>query len=182
MNEYADRLAIDVVSAPLAEIDRRTLSQAWYSALHLARDPAAAPQSPGLAQGTVQASAPLGATSVQVVGRTASVDVARASNAGNAATVREGLAERRRPPSVLAKNIERALARTHAPNRRATLTMQGRTGRIELLVRSAGDATHVIAVCSPGARARVEQALAHARFTLARRGIGLQARTQAAQP
>jgi hypothetical protein len=177
MNAYADRLAVDVVTTPLAEIDRRTLSEAWYCALNLARATAPArPLQHSVRQMTQEparvdltGSDPEHATTMSATSNPSE----RHADSPSATQV-----ERRRPPGSLTRKIERALARPQVPVRRVTLTLQGRTGRVELLVRSSGGATHVIAVCAPSARARVAQALAHARFALARRGIGLHARAQ----
>jgi hypothetical protein len=178
MNAYADRLALDIVSAPLAEIDRRTLSQAWYSALHLARG-AHASAAPGRAPaqsslGGSRLTTPRGSDAAPASAGGAS----RASADSSTVAARDVEGERRRPVTTLARKIERALARPQTLARRVTVTFEGRRGRVELLVRSSGEKLHLIAVCAPGAHDRVVEALAHARFALARRGIGLQASAQ----
>jgi hypothetical protein len=180
MNAYADRLAVDVVTAPLAEIDRRTLSEAWYCALNLARTMAPAQPPNRNVRQTSREPARVDPICDDPAHATTLSPIATPSprHAGEPPPAE---LERRRPPGPLARKIERALARSQVPARRVTLTLQGRTGRVELLVRSSGGATHVIAVCTPGAHARVAQALAHARFALARRGIGFQARVQGLQ-
>jgi len=54
-----DRLRVSVVAAPLAAIDPRALSQAWYSALHLARErPTQTPQSRATSREPQQPHAP----------------------------------------------------------------------------------------------------------------------------
>ncbi|HVS46436.1 MAG TPA: hypothetical protein VMS32_07200 [Verrucomicrobiae bacterium] len=178
MNAYADRLALDIVAAPLAEIDRRTLSQAWYSALHLARG-AHAPAAPGRAPANNSPDGLCLPTPRERDAAPASAGGASRTSGDSSAFAARGVeGERRRPVTPLARKIERALVRPQALARRVMVTFEGRRGRVELLVRSSGEKLHLIAICAPGAHDRVAEALAHARFALARRGIGLQASAQ----
>jgi hypothetical protein len=119
MTTATERVAI--VATQVAQTDRRALSQAWYSALHLART-----QLPH---------------------------------------------DRRRPPSDAARRIERAVAT--AAHRRASQTVDLGGGRVQLLVRTDGPTTRIVAVCATEARPRVERALAQARFALAGRGLAV---------
>ncbi|HEY5256850.1 MAG TPA: hypothetical protein VIJ12_00565 [Candidatus Baltobacteraceae bacterium] len=171
--------ALDVITAPLAQIDRRSLSQAWYSALRLAREAEPAPSTPAKVA-TVAALPAARATRCGsgCASNASFLQTTRAAGAPPETRVREAAYERRHPPMALAGKIERALVRSQAPLRRATFTLDDRRGRVELLLSSRGAALHLIAICAPNARARVERALEQARFCLARRGIVLEARTR----
>ncbi len=61
------------------------------------------------------------------------------------------------------------------PVRPASLALKVGDGRVQLLVRSDGAATRVVALCPPHLRERVDRALAHARFALAAAGNRLEA-------
>jgi hypothetical protein len=163
---------VAVVATQLARTDRRALSQAWYSALHVERDdarPAAARRStaPAPPRATAHAAPSHAAASA---GRRPAVAVARADEhhrraGGNA------LPERRAPVERTARRVERVIEQlAHAPQPRASRTVAIDGGRVTLLVRSGAGATRVVAVCSEPLRATVERALAHARFALAGRG------------
>jgi len=171
MIDYSHRLAFDVLTAPLAEIDRRALSQAWYSALHLAAAPAAAPP-PRAPRDLATGGAP--PAPVAALGRAPRARVANARVA--AATRKPGVAaaaiDRRSPRSDLARRIERVVARPASAARSASFALRGPYGRVQILLRSHGGRTHVVAVCSAEARADVARALEQARYVLARGGIG----------
>jgi hypothetical protein len=170
MIEYTNRLEFDVLTAPLAEIDRRTLSQAWYSALHLANAPAGWPSH----RAARVAPASLGRATTAVASARApraSVADARAVRATREPAICEVAADRRAPRSQLACRIERIVARPVASMHGAFFTLRGAYGRVQILLRSHGGRTHVVAVCSPEARAEVAHALDQARYTLARGGI-----------
>lgn len=173
MNAYTQRIGFDVLTAPLAEVDRRGLSQAWYSALHLAHDaprlvaeqrarrdeaggtPSVDP--PEAAKNSLQASAP-----------------ARRAVDREPAHVRYA-SERRALPTPLARKIERALLGRKRPERFSTFVLDGRR-RVHVAMRATGTKIHVVAVCAPQSSARVARALEEARYALARRGIALDAR------
>jgi len=168
---------IAILAVQLAAVDRRTLSQAWYSALHLARhdEPARA----GRARGTALSPSRAGSQErASKSGRRPSAAVSpRSSRAPADRTVtREAGIDRRAPKTELARRIERGLARGIPQRRAAAFDVRALDGRVHLIVRSEGAATRVVAVCAPALRERVERALAQARFALAARGI----RTEAA--
>jgi hypothetical protein len=165
-----------VVSTQLALTDRRALSQAWYSALRLA-----APQRDGTLAGrrepTVALRRALGrqtAPLAHALGvRTGAPPVVRARLLQ---AVRPGSApERRAPPSELARRIRRALARRVLRGLPASFAVRAGNGRVHLLVRRDGTCTRVVALCAAPLRARVERALAQARFALAARGVRCEA-------
>jgi hypothetical protein len=167
---------IDVLTAQLAETDRRALSQAWYSALHLAET---APRgSHRIAVGRclpgAAAAAARQATSRGTPLR-ATTAVDRATATARESARRRGPAapglERRAPKTVLARRLERALIRRVPRAAVTSFALRAGTGRIRLLVRSDGSRTRVVAVCPLSLRDRVERALAQARFALAGRGV-----------
>jgi hypothetical protein len=165
-----------VVSTQLALTDRRALSQAWYSALRLAvpqrdgalarrRGPAVAPR-----RALGRLAAPLAhalalRTGEPPVVRARTLPAVRAGNAP----------ERRAPPSELARRIRRALTRRVLRGLPASFAVRAGNGRVHLLVRRDGTCTRVVAVCVAPLRARVERALAQARFALAARGVHCEA-------
>ncbi len=168
--QQTDRVA--VLATQLPATDRRALSQAWYSALHLAeREPRARSAPPRRAP---PASAPprsarTAAPDARAVVRPASAASAARAAGGVARRAAALAADRRAPASELGRRIERALVRRRGAPASFALAVAG--GRIRLLVRSDGERTRVVALCAPALRERVERALAHARFALAARGV-----------
>lgn len=164
---------VAILATQLATTDRRTLSQAWYSALHLAQRDRAVPDARLTARATQRRELLSARIERIATERRAAVPESRAARQA-AATRRETpaqTAERRAPRSELARRIERAIAqrvRTHVP---ASFAISAADGRVHLLVRSDGRATRVLAVCAPSLRSGVERALAQARYALALRGI-----------
>ena len=169
---------VAVLATHLAANDRRALSQAWYSALHLAERTAR--PAPGRNASSALATArgadalPRGARESPSV---AAAGERRARVAQRAAQPRRDAsacdAERRAPKTELAGRIERALARRLPGGAPASFAVRTAGGRIHLVVRCDGARTRVVAVCAPPLRERVERAVAHARFALA--GCGLRA-------
>ena len=165
---------VAVVATRVAETDRRALSQAWYSALHLADDDT---------HPSPRATAFVGATGGVGAPRAARAPANPPSSRGTAdAPARVGRgrdgsmpgAERRSPASDVTRRVERAvatIARTPLRGVSRTVTIDG--GRVRLLLRSDGNATRIVALCSEPLRATVERALAHARFALAARGASV---------
>ncbi|MHB8146928.1 MAG: hypothetical protein ACYDGM_06670 [Vulcanimicrobiaceae bacterium] len=167
------QLGISILSAPIAALDRRALSQAWYSALHLARDRSSGVVAPARTQPQT------------VPGRNAGVGVARrrigtpeatvrALRAGEQASlVRESCAERRALRSHLARRIERTFLRPTSSVKRATFRIDGANARVHIALQTSGNRVQLIAVCHRDVRGVVARALAQARFALASRGIVL---------
>jgi hypothetical protein len=167
-----EQLEFSVLSAPLASIDRRVLSQAWYSALRWARD---------------QRTSMRSARPVQVATSTA----CRARCGGEPVRSREPVAAR--PPSPkqvrdrrwdfvhdrraarckLARDIERVFCDRRRVTNRATFTVGSQRQRVHVILQSSGNQVTIVAICSPTARALVATALAQARYALGRRGIVL---------
>ncbi len=156
---------IDSDRPPLNEraalVDRRSLSEAWYNALHFA-ERAGSAQSPATAHGRAVAGAR---------GKRASGN----SNAG-AAPVPPGRPIASRPgprahllPPVAAMRVRApAVPRTQPPAiERAGLRGAGATiafgkTRVAVFVRRAREGVRVVALCSPREEAAVRRALAHA--------------------
>lgn len=170
--QHSDR--IDVLTTQLAETDRRALSQAWYSALHVAeRTPHPALRSVARREVTPAVAAR------RAIPPRVSSPVSRAGTRAVAAAVaetrrlRSGAGsdfERRVPKTALARRVEGVLAR-RVPGAFASFVLRNGDGRVRLVVRSDGARTRVFAICAPALRERVERALAQARFALAGRGV-----------
>lgn len=172
---------VAVVATQLADTDRRALSQAWYSALHLADHVprthhaplAAPPRSSPCANAGAAFSGSGALPDARVAGD------AQPSRAGARTPVRREdsaeTAERRMPKSELARRIERGLAQRAPRERAASFTVPAADGRVQLVVRCDGTRTRVVAVCAPALRERVERALAQARFALAGCGVRAEA-------
>jgi hypothetical protein len=164
---------IAVVSTTLAGADRRALSQAWYSALHLAeRAPVPAKRAPHAAAPPPPRRipppehVPVGFDRPASVARPGAMAVARPVPFAD---------ERRRPPEELGRRIARVVARARPrrPAPAASLAVGG--GRVHVFVRTGGGTTRIVALCSPALEARVARALAHVRFGLAAAGLRVEA-------
>jgi hypothetical protein len=157
---------VAVIAADVARTDRRALSEAWYSALHLAR--AAAPaRSSGAARAAAAGAAPESAPrhGRGAAGETSTLGPARrGAGATLAAAASPGSARADRDPARRIAAALAALARAPRVARAQTIEVAG--GRVRLLVRSDGRTTRVVAVCSTALREPVERALAGARCAL----------------
>jgi len=169
------QLRAGILTAPLAAIDRRTLSQAWYSALGFARSrpvavaPHRAPAISSRPQGVAGGGCEPGGRRTRTVRPALRLCPAPAAQRDRAAG---GAAAERRAPSALARAIERRFSRTPSVPARATFALDG--GRVHVILRSCGDQVRLIALCAPGACAAVARALEEARHALAARGLALQ--------
>jgi hypothetical protein len=174
-----EQLRVSIVAAPLAAIDSRALSQAWYSALHLARAQTPGPQpartrSPRLPEATV--GVPSGTLRRRVVEPPNPLPRARFAEAPRAAC---GDAERKRAHASFARRIEAALMRpSHRPARAAFVVGEGAARAFVVLQTRAGK-THLVAICAPAHRDAVARALAQVRRSLAARGIPCESRVEA---
>jgi hypothetical protein len=160
---------VAVIATQLAQTDRRALSEAWYSALHLTRAVApvpsraarAVPSTATRSSGVHEPASPAGDRAA------AALPALRAQRAASARI--EPVNERRRPLTETTRRIERAVAAlATVPQANATAhTVDVAGGRVRLLVRSDGRTTRIVALCSRPLREQVERALAGARFALA---------------
>jgi len=166
-------IGVAVVAAQLAATDRRALSQAWYSALHLAdHAPRTTP-----ARGALAASARIGGSS-PLAGSAPPAGISHVPPGGRPAvraaiprTASAEAHERRFARTELARSIERGLARRTPRSGAVSFAIRTRGARVHLVVRVDGGRSRVVAVCPAVLRERVERALAHARFALAARGV-----------
>lgn len=171
-----------ILCAPLAATDRRALSQAWYSALRLARaKPAGTPQAaPAPLEPPVRAVArvrpPFGRSSNNAFAALPPPAVPRSPRS---APVAQGVPERRAARSALAARIVRTFSAPRVPAR-ATFAVGASNARVHVMLQTCGRRARLVAVCAPHERPRVERALAQARFALAGRGLTLEASARSA--
>lgn len=179
----SQQIGFSVLSAPLAAVDRRALSQAWYSALHLARD-ASPVECPAVRQKSTASGGSATAPPRQV---------RHAGPAGAAPmpprAMRESIAERidcgvdrRAARSPLARRIEREFLRPLRPARRATFSIAGDGSRVHVTLQGSGPHLRLVAVCSSRLRSTVARAISEARYALASRGIALELVVRGTQP
>lgn len=174
-----EQLQFSVLTAPVATLDRRTLSQAWYSALYGSGKNAAASQSRSVSR--TQPGTPVDAQQLAARVPSGETPFARALPSNGAkmpASVEGAPQDRRAPRSALARRIERAFLRPRTAPHKAAFTVEGDHGRVHVLLRSHGAQLKLIAICPPKARPHVAAALAQARYALAMRGIDLDADTR----
>ena len=169
------QLGISVLAAPLAAIDRRSLSQAWYSALHLAHSsplPAGsalpAPEKPA-------ASSPLQLRRDAAPRRAVPLAPVRPGAPRRPPAVAGAACERRAPRSPLARGIERAMLDRSAASGRSAFAIKTGETRVVVVLHARGNRVRLVALCAPASRRAVARALEQARFALAARGIALDA-------
>ncbi len=170
MNAYIDDVRYSVLSAPLAQIDRRALSQAWISALHLSQAPSARRATSPLRVAR-SGRTPFAAASHAPSAASASERAQRfGTPAAHLATVIAG-GERRSSQSSLARRIVEVLLAPRNRARRCTLALGGEKGRVHLLLGGSDRRLHLVALCAAGVRSDVDRALREVRYALAARGI-----------
>ncbi|MBC5801535.1 MAG: hypothetical protein GIX03_00665, partial [Candidatus Eremiobacteraeota bacterium] len=152
VNEIAQR-SIAVVKMRLPYTDRRSLSQAWFSALHLAEErprsgccsgrpgPPLQPERPPTVQRGTSAAPRSGEAANG--GRDGSV-VRRAFVAGSEAVQQRGRVERARV--AVRASFERS--RSYPPFQ-SSLTVGVGGARVQLVLRRDGETLHVVALCAP---------------------------------
>jgi hypothetical protein len=171
-----ERLEVSILAAPLAAIDRRALSQAWYSALHLDR------KQTRLAAQTAhrsQAAATIACRPQQPAEhrlfepcaeyRQTSGSAARRGQPQLAPNVTRAATFRAIFP--LSRRIERTFFRPNAPVRRATFSLGRGGARVHVILQSNAGTVTLVALCRPEMRQLVARALAQARLALAARGF-----------
>jgi hypothetical protein len=163
---------VAVIATQLAHTDRRALSEAWYSALHLSREaaPARAHAAHGAAVLPAHSTAVRGEAQREVRRDPSAARSPRAQGDGRATVPAPN--ERRRPVSETARRIERTVQRLAAmPSVPAAHTIDVDGGRVRLIVHHDGRTARLVALCSAPLREQVERALAGARFALAGAGV-----------
>jgi len=173
---------IGVIRLRLPYIDSRSLSQAWFSALHLASD-AKAPGAKrrraktndaraGAAPVKPPASAPRAAAGPRAQGPAAAG--ARGAAPPGAAQANRPARERVRAAAV----AERAVACSYPPVR-ASFAFGLDGARVQVLVRRDGPTLHVLALCAPRHVELVRRALACADVHLRSRGESVRSSVRA---
>jgi hypothetical protein len=177
------QLEVSILAAPLAAIDRRALSQAWYSALHLARQdrrlvPAreygprivATPNEPKLQDETDLCRPRAAELRVEHFVQIKPLQVTMQSGAGRISANRVAL--------PLSQRIERRFAHSTSHLRRATFSMGRGAARVHVILQTNGNVATLVALCRPQMRGVVARALAQARLALATRGVLLDCETR----
>ncbi|MFY9632363.1 MAG: hypothetical protein WAJ94_12220 [Candidatus Cybelea sp.] len=170
-----ERIEVSILAAPLAAIDRRALSQAWYSALYFDR------RQTRPSEKTVQRSH-AGTVASQVRQRAKHPSLERNVESRQTKRSSPRAAQAHHVPSVvrtatprtifpLSCRIERTFFRAKAPVRRATFSLGRGGARVHVILQSNAGAVTLVALCRPEMRELVARALAQARLTLATRGF-----------
>jgi hypothetical protein len=172
------QLEVSILAAPLAAIERRALSQAWYSALHLARPDRSLVSSREC--GRCAVAMPSEATRKRDT-RSPSprADGTRPAHSGQSKASK--ITAQPNQPRIpadrdvvpLSLRIERRFAYSASQIKRATFSMGRGEARVHVILQTNGNAATLVALCRPQMRAVVARALAHARFALAARGFVL---------
>jgi len=173
------QLHVSILAAPLAAIDPRALSQAWYSALRFAHDAPPISNAPGRC---VTASRPRATISMEpqrgVDGKPAVIAPRGARCTRGEVRGAAGDHTRRRAARVpLARRIERAFAASTAPQR-ATFSLGHGAARVHVILQTSGERSALVALCLPELEAVVSRALAQAGQALAARGIVIEMRAR----
>ncbi len=175
MTTITQPLEVSVLAAPIAAIDRRALSQAWYSAL-----------------GYGARNAPRPSPAARVPRATAKSAGRRAESSSGATTpsknVSQPMPQRTRaqqpPPSSdperarkRTSHLERLAASTVRSQRvkRATMRLGDGQDRVHVVMEHRGAKLHLVAVCRRDVHERVVRALADVCSNLARRGVATHA-------
>jgi hypothetical protein len=174
------QLEVSILAAPVAAIDPRTLSQAWYSALRFG--PQASPafvtrthtdRAQTLANRSISPAAAQALRSRQYERpRAASQRSQRRAVSGGDSW--NNALRYRVARTLLAERIERAFAGSNAQPKRATFSMGRGTARVVVILQTNGKRTMLLALCRPELRSVVGRALAQARCALAARGFGVE--------
>ncbi len=164
------QLSMSVLTAPIAQIDRRTLSQAWYSALQFAR-PQRYSATPSDAQRHNFSARPMQQLQAHGdEGRPVVPAQLREISRRDAVTQGTPSPDRRAARSSLARRIERQFL--HPGKRPTSATLRFADGsrcRVSLLQRDG--IVHLIVVTPVRHACALREALDQARFALARSGV-----------
>lgn len=169
-----EQLGFSILTAPVAAVDRRALSQAWYSALHLARGSSPRTAAEASAEQRMLERTPIAKayrSFVKANANASAVEARTPLRERRMAAAEPGALERRAARSPLARAIERTFLDPRAQIRRATFAVGDGADRVHVTLQTIGKRVRLVAVCAPNARPAVAKALAQARFALAQRGI-----------
>jgi hypothetical protein len=172
------QLEVSIIAAPLGAIDRRALSQAWYSALRFTRvpPPAASAKNANAAKSlpyrSALSTAPRELRSQQFgLPRPVLISQRHTLSGGDSWSAAIRYREAR---TMLAERIERAFADPNAHPKRATFSMGRGTARVVVILQTKQRGMMLLAICRPEVRCTVARALTQARRALAARGIGIE--------
>jgi hypothetical protein len=181
----ADTEKIAVIATRLPYIDRRSLSEAWFSALHLASDgPPQRQATPrrGVAEAQRPAGRRLGSDNSP---RGEAAQAQRfAKETGGPRSSRTQAPNAALPPSPSRGGSVPeavAVARSYPPFR-TSLTFGVHGERVALSLRREGSTLHVVAVCRPEVEAIVRRALACVDLYLRVRGESVRASVSTVSP
>ncbi|HLY03943.1 MAG TPA: hypothetical protein VKR56_15770 [Candidatus Cybelea sp.] len=170
------QLEVSILAAPLAAIDRRALSQAWYSALYLARPDRQLV--PSRDCGPCTAATPLETKPEREAEppspRPTELRVARSVQTKPSKIAAQPSAPRipaNRDAVPLSLRIERRFAHSASHVKRATFSLGRGEARVHVILQTNGNVATLVALCRPQMRTVVARALAQARFALAARGF-----------
>lgn len=168
-----EQLQFSVLTAPVASIDRRSLSQAWYSALYGNSNATAQPKA--IPAETAQAHRHSSTHANSERRADEPRGLARTGLQAKVSTSVVATLERRAPKSALARKIARTFRTPRYTPQKASFTVDSEQGRVHILLQTRGSQLKLIAICPPKARAHVAEALAQARYAMAARGVELDA-------
>ncbi len=180
MNDFADARSIAVLRTRLPYIDRRSLSDAWFSALHLAADQTASQSRPRVA---TQSAREHVTKRVSVAPRVVTSTEERASSPardGRARAAGSIANERRARDEVKVSRVAAAFGRARSyPAFQTSLTVGPSGERVQLVLRREGTVLHVVALCAPKDVGLVRAALSRADALLRRSGEAVLASVRA---
>jgi hypothetical protein len=173
------QLHVSILAAPLAAIDPRALSQAWYSALRLAHDTPAFSNTSGECVTASRPRATIATAALREADRNPAVVAPRSPRCtrGELRGVAGDYVKRRAARAPLARRIERAFAAS-TPPQRATFSLGQGAARVHVILQTSGDRSALVALCRPELEAIVSRALAQAGQALAARGIVVEMRAR----
>jgi hypothetical protein len=168
----ANNEKIAVIATRLPYVDRRALSEAWFSALHLASDGPLAPKPPERRAAATLPARGRPQPGASAAGRDTALGDARVKmlapeRAGRPSTGLDAPHASSRRTAVARETFARA--RSYAPFR-TSLTFGVDGERVALLLRRQGGTLHVVALCRPEVAEIVRRALASADLHLRARG------------
>ncbi len=175
---------LTVIATRMPYIDRRSLSEAWFSALHLASD------GPPIAAARERRNAPVDASTSRrttagsqteaPTTRTAQQSPrARTSDARSRAEIATRRTYDARVAAAARASYERA--RSYPPFRTA-LTLDANGERVQLLLRREGAVLHVVALCRPEIAETVRRALGCADAHVRLRGEAIRSSVEIVHP
>ena len=184
MTEKTASNPLTVIATRLPYIDRRSLSQAWFSALHYASD------GPAAAHGSDRRG--LGAIALAMSPKT-SVPSARANDVPalpralttkrEHSCVGSEIATRRSLDARVAAAAGASFSRARSyPPFVSTLTLDVANERVQLILRRDGATLHVVAICRPEIAETVRRALAAADLHLRVRGESVRSSVETTAP